>query len=205
MEFIEKKLGSFMVESGTLDVGDPCYNGDWGLSRVLCGEWVATAQTGAVDFWGDRTWKLQARAVGGGPVVRTEERVLGVDSGQMCIVDAKEKYEDDPYGFEDDYDTYCSISCSCENPYGGVVKNGCVSSTGCGDGGYQATVGRDKNGLVVSIEVDFYGEDAEEEDPYDWAQEHECPECDSDDIEHVIDDTFSCCKCEAHFLKEDCI
>ena len=204
MEFEKSELGTFKVESGSLDIGDPCHNGDWDVSGVLNGEWEATALHGAVDFWGDRTWKLQARALKGGPVVKTEEKVLGVDSGQMCIVDAKTKYEDDPYGFEDDYDTYCNITLG--KGYGGVLTNGCASSSGCGDGGYQATVGRDADGDVVFVEVDFWGEDAaEEEDPYDWAQEHECPECDSDDIEHVIDDTFSCCKCEAHFLKEDCI
>jgi hypothetical protein len=104
-----------------------------------------------------------------------------------------------------DYDNICNLTCGTK--YGSVMKHGVVCSSGCGDGGYQGTVGYDKDGNAVSVEVDFYGKDADEiDDPEEFCDEHCCPYCECEEIEHVGDDVFMCKDddCGQSFLAGDC-
>jgi hypothetical protein len=156
-------LGTFEVKD-SIAVGDPCYGGPDFYDEAVGGKWEAVAFAGSADFWGRRTWKLLAFAAAGGKVARTKQLTLGVDSGQMAVFDADrfgEAFEDGEW-----YGTVCEATEKADKggADGAVLAEGCVCYSGVGDGGYPATVAFDADGKVVSIEVDFGGEDDEDED-----------------------------------------
>jgi hypothetical protein len=89
---------------------------------------------------------------------------VGVDSGQVCIVDPcnvwedEFKYNDEPTGGP--YDTLCRITTG-ETPFGDF-DIGVVSSTGYGDGAYKVwSEIEEDSGRVKSLTIVFIEEDEE--------------------------------------------
>ena len=154
--------GSFQV-GGTLMISDPCYGGEWSVPAKP-GNWIGQAKQMSRD---SGTGKLKAvhsqykdrfRAQ-----LKTETKEVSVDSGQMSIFDpfVAMKFG----GTRDDF-LYRQI-CDITYPVGiiGVEEEnfGVASSSGYGDGGYEAKVWFDEQGLAVAVEVDFEGEEDYEE------------------------------------------
>ena len=105
-----------------------------------------------------------------------------MDSGQAGIFDSK-YYEQ--YHFptnterqvnEDWYDKVCNITLE-EEGYGIIDEEGCVSSSGYGDGGYTAYLGYLNNELVA-VKVIFIDESEEQPEDEDWT------ECDIDEEDY---------------------
>lgn len=147
-------------------VADPCYgNPEHGkftwVGDVAKGEWIAMSEISDEGLWGKRVAMLEAIKKGyenGQPWERMDF-VLGVDSGQMSIVDHFEGFGDGEY--DDPCSWYGSVSSiSLKHRHGGIIerderKIGFVSSTGFGDGAYDGYVKRDANGTVVGLRVVF--------------------------------------------------
>lgn len=117
-----------------LAVGDPCYHhGGFGTVLTLPnaqGTWTAEVETSDQGDWGIRVAKLTANRKDSGKAIGATSYVLGVDTGRMSIMPAETA---DDLGLFEARRFY---------PDGG----GCVSSTGFGDGGYEAIVTSDMQG-----------------------------------------------------------
>jgi len=181
---IEKiEAGIFRVKSGKVVVSDPCYDRDvWCkgiIEDVRNGEYkakiICSDNTGG---WGKRCFYLIAHLDSfpypfhDNPLWEKESFEVGVDSGQAGIYDEAEyKGGEDDYGDGGWYDQNCNLTSDIENKtlrLGGVLSGGVVSSSGCGDGGYDCYTIK-KDGQVVAIMIDYgmdnvqVGEDEEEE------------------------------------------
>jgi hypothetical protein len=198
-------------------ISDPCYleradeNGygvlTWGdgMHKISAhpGEWLAvieTADNSETHGWGERVSKLIAEYKGGGRLTHRDEQLgyAAVDSGQMFIGAAE--------GLPIDYDALLALYYTGDlisgdepgppSPTGRkwvnhqmlACQTGAVSSTGYGDGTYEVTVGRDSDGQVVYIEVDFFGEEEDEYTcqscgSYVSSGEDYCDACAEDDEE----------------------
>ncbi len=103
-----RELGLFEVASGTVIVGDPCYERrTWcaGQLAVKKGVWKAVAVKG---------WKKQPFEV-------------GIDSGQAGL------FDDIVYARDDDTWYRSCSAIILKAPGAGVLKNGVVSESGYGD------------------------------------------------------------------------
>ena len=160
-------------------VGDPCYTeGDCKVIPVAGGSW-----RGEVAYMENEARIARLTIWSTTYLYGTTQEVyrLGVDSGQMSIVDADHRPFDEAsleYGQSDDemlpsaktwYRRQCDRTLSA--PQWGGDKHGIVSSTGYGDGEYPCTVWYDSRGQAVKIEVLFDGfderDDDEDADKYD--------------------------------------
>lgn len=164
---------TFEVKAG-LVIADPCYleervtESSRGIYYVpdASGVWNAEVEMSDEGAWGDRVASLTAVREKAGPTVRHEfVDGLGVDAGQMSIIPAERTPLDyDALLREHEIHDWKADLLS----FGGGV----VSSTGFGDGVYQATLEFDSWGLskikVVFIEEEEAvcincGDDATEE------------------------------------------
>lgn len=172
------KPKTIQVSGGTLQVSDPCYDGDVKLENVRNGRWNVTSVLGTVDSWGRRNLQLVAMHED----LELEPRLVdtdldqwdnpeylglvGVDSGQMAI-SADGKFAGSE-GHEEWYDQISEITCATEGERWGVVDNTVVSSSGYGDGAYDLWVLRNTSNEIVGVCVEFIDieedEDSEEED-----------------------------------------
>ena len=157
----ERGIGTFTCTSGVLRVTDPCYSkGTWCAGTVPdCreGEWLATVRLMDCGSWGKRISRLTVVHEDGG--TGADESVdfeVGVDSGQAGVFD-ESRYPNDPNVATSFYDKVCKLTLS--KAKAGVVKFGAVSSSGVGDGSYEATVRRDRNGKCFYISIEFLSDD----------------------------------------------
>jgi len=144
-----KELGEFMLTSGTMGAGDPCYGGASQSFPALSGLWeVAVEYT--EDRWGRRVKNLLASNKGGRPVGSYMKiGFINVDSGQAGFFDIKiEDLLNEEY-----YDRICNLTLSSNQ--GGTIEFGGFSSTGYGDGSYDLSVRFDENGKATEAVIDF--------------------------------------------------
>lgn len=173
-------------------VSDPCYSDEvWcqmKLSNVLPGEYRTFCKKTEVEDWGNRVSMLM--------VVHSDHEFedlewepagnIGVDSGQAGIF-SKSQYRDDNQNvqlgdgdisffsegfFQKSGDRWYTKVCShtLGERHWGTFKNGAVSSSGFGDGGYDVFTAS-VNGKIVGICIDY----AVEEDEFvnfDWYKDH---------------------------------
>ncbi|MGO8714965.1 MAG: hypothetical protein ACLQSX_03705 [Smithella sp.] len=149
----KRELGLFEVASGMVIVSDPCYErGTWcaGQLAVKKGAWKAV-----VIFRANRVGELRAyhNSINPNSVKVWEKQPfeVGVDSGQAGI------FDDIVYAPNDDA-WYRSCSAITLKALGtGILKNGVVSESGYGDGGYTCFTA-EVDGEIVAIKIVFIGE-----------------------------------------------
>ena len=155
---------SFEVVSGEIMISDPCYSvPTWchGTVKARNGEWSPDVQIVDVGGWGHRVVELRAchedyyeidqkHFMDEGPAPKWEKLDIdvGVDSGQCGIFDLSHYRDDlvvaDAYritkssiGADDEWYGLC-----CDRTLSfykwGLIPYGVVSSSGCGDGSYDA-------------------------------------------------------------------
>ena len=173
-------------------VSDPCYSiptfGQETYSNVLPGEYRVFCKKHDTGDWGNRVSMLM--------VIHTDHvsdelrwkqnGSIGVDSGQAGIFNVKQFRQDNdevPLGdgdisffgetfIREEGDRWYTKICShtLGNKRWGSYKDGTVSSSGFGDGGYDvftATV----NDKIVGICIDYAVEETEFVD-FDWYKDH---------------------------------
>lgn len=170
----------FTVNSGKIRISDPCYDKDDVFGGMVIsaknGDWVGTAdmeQTG----WGERVVRLTAEHRDHSKFSESVRQRIMVDSGQVGVFDL-ESYKDDSLVrnvkrihketiCEDE--PWYSICCdrTLSEYQWGVIPNGVVSTSGYGDGVYEATCFVDKNGDAFRVEVIFIDDEGDEEDEED--------------------------------------
>ena len=156
--------------AGTITLGDrvrmtdPCYGMDvWcsgTVDNVLPGEYVPVGVISNEGSWGERVAQIRVNHVDY-PMTEPTEFVdfeVGVDSGQAGIFDEpyyidhhRDNDYDDPSSW---YRKVCNITLSSPG-IGTIDGKGLVSSSGYGDGGYDAYVARNDDGKIVAIEIDY--------------------------------------------------
>lgn len=160
-------IGEFEVGSGALMVSDPCYQGGGDvLKNAKNGKWEASIRLNDEGSWGDRVAELMVRAVGTNDEAwRPAPFTVGVDAGQVCIVDMSHFAGGD--GEYDDHESFYGDAChksmdgSVDGLGAGILKgnHGVNSSSGYGDGSYRCFYGQDKDGTITSVRVVFIEED----------------------------------------------
>lgn len=148
-------MNTFEVKSGKLVLTDPCSMGPV-VEDVANGLWEASVEVKDCGSWGKRVASLTANLTGatGGRKMLVNGTV-GVDSGQAGIFD-KGAYDNALYtGDEDEFYEKCCMVTSGSKV--GFVEEGALSSTGYGDGGYEATKWV-KDGKVIRVQITFIGE-----------------------------------------------
>lgn len=156
-------LGAFEVTSGRLIISDPCYGPGVGcqvnIDDVLTGTWEASVRSINLHSWGRRVAELEAHhALAEVNDNRWElcPGEVGVDSGQAGIFDQASF----PRKADANFDTWFRTACRLTNSddQAGVLPAGAVSSSGVGDGGYEAYVQR-RDGKVVAVKVVYLDEE----------------------------------------------
>lgn len=145
------KTETFRVSSGTLCVGDPCYDSNKTVP-ALDGEWAAHVETMDADNWGVRVARVTVHHKDFNPADRrltSRGFTFGVDSGQAGVFDGGS------YGSDGFYDDCCRKTLSKAG--NGYLAGGFVSSSGYGDGCYGAEV-QSVGGKAVCVELVFIGD-----------------------------------------------
>lgn len=158
---MEKTIGTINLTTGKVTITDPCYDkGTWctaELENVHKGAWKATIDVLDCGDWGNRVDSLNITAVGES-IIREElvHADIGVDAGVCGIFEDKPNYHEGSWG---------SVCDELLLVFGGLAtktnKFRCVgvwSDSGYGDGSYDAYVGYNKEGEIVSITI-YYGVD----------------------------------------------
>lgn len=163
-------------------VQDPCYDRATCLDLVdtLPGKWVGTVLHADEGQFGVRCAVLIAAHETTGHVVlnpgdsrferlkQADGKVIevGVDSGQAGIFCDSIYPQGEETGDFDDKESFygkvCDLTCETEDGWG-VIEKGVVSSSGYGDGSYNAYGIKNEDNLLVAIKIVFVGEDEEEE------------------------------------------
>lgn len=162
-------------------VSDPCYGlNTWCqgvLENVLPGNYKCTVEFSDEGSWGKRVSAIAVchedyvDNLGVAPEYDPEPFEVGVDSGQAGIFDYEyyAKYHSDLKNSEHvDADWYEQVS---RLTYGRKIgfcgniidKQGLVSSSGYGDGGYTCWTAKNPDGKIYSILIEFITEDDDEE------------------------------------------
>jgi len=145
---MKMKTDGFRVSSGSLVIGDPCYDTN-PTFRAQNGLWRAHVVKGDEGSWGTRVRKLIIHHEDFNPAdprIVVEEDSFSVDSGQAGVFDGS------VYGGPTFYDGCCSATLT-ENQCG-CVRQGFVSSSGYGDGCYSAEI-HTVGGLAACVELIF--------------------------------------------------
>jgi hypothetical protein len=147
------KSGKFKVSSGSLVLGDPCYETgsccDISTVPARNGVWTAKVSTCDADGWGRRVKGVVVHKEDFNPAARemkVEMERFFVDSGQAGVFDGG------LYGGPDFYEMCCTQTLS-ERGFG-FVEGGFVTSSGYGDGVYVAEIHKIA-GEAVCIEINF--------------------------------------------------
>jgi hypothetical protein len=175
----------FLSLGDSVTVTDPCYvpNSLGHMAHTIYinpGEYFAYVEE-------DDSGVVGKLGINRGPNFHKNNRrwigTAGVDSGQMMIIstDAIEYWVDSEY--DDDsapelsYAGACRLTLSDEK--GGILENlAVVSSSGYGDGGYPVWAYEGPSGQIERIEVEFVGEEDEDES---WSD-------DWDDMERSLEE-----------------
>ena len=164
-------LGTFEMVSDRMVVSDPCYDADlWcrgELENVLPGIWQAYAVKRDKGEWGSRVVRLVAVHREYADKCETAAELatfeVGVDSGQAGLFDCLH-YRDDTVAVEHpnvsrkDAGKLWYMQCCCQTltrEAAGVLPYGVVASSGYGDGFYDCFVGRNCDGKIVRVEIEF--------------------------------------------------
>lgn len=148
----KKKTETFEVSSGVLVFGDPCYDTNEEC-RALDGTWTAHVETSDEGSWGSRVKKVIVHHEDFNPAdprIKSETTGFSVDSGQAGVFDLAH------YGGEVFYDLCCKKTLSKRQ--WGYLDSGFVSSSGYGDGFYDAEILR-VGGKAVCVELTFIGDE----------------------------------------------
>ena len=172
-----------VIQIGTMDVTgdkiiacDPCrkttdeswYNTV--IENMLPGQYTAEVtmfDNEETNGWGDRVAELTIRHKDYKlPEYETEDRItyedncVGVDSGQAMFanLDARKQLIE---GSEKDFDGFYWAACDAteSDHRAGIVANAAVSSSGYGDGCYDAYVARNDDDKVVAVSIVFLQEE----------------------------------------------
>jgi len=161
VSFEMKAVGAITL-GDKVRVTDPSYGPDvWcatTVENVMPGQWNCYIAKDVIDSWGERVWVLgiMHECVGGDKLSWEEVGEVGVDSGQMSIIDLEHyMYVDRSPAAHERF--YSSLGCEdfelIENDERAHVGAKC--SSGCGDGGYPLSIAKDKDGKVIGIQVNF--------------------------------------------------
>lgn len=158
-------MATFTITSGLVVLSDPCYDMDSTYQGMKFnvpaanGEWYVTVEKedGRVASW-------KARRADSIPTVNTvfKTEEFGVDSGQFGIFDMKIYNPTQEEGFTPFYQE-CMDKTLDDNRSGVIMDKGFCSSTGYGDGCYQATLEFNQD-VLTAIEIIFM----EEEEEFDF-------------------------------------
>ena len=180
-------MEKFKISSGVVVCSDPCYDlpsmGNLIVSGVKNGEWDVMVENVENEEWGYRISSVTIKHVDIPFLPFNFNEPIGecgVDSGQFGFFD-KGFYRNDnkaeeliKHDFGSDYDrkdgdawyrACCHLTLGAESY--GVMENGCVSSSGFGDGVYPVFGIKDPKGEYVIFNVTFiveYDEDDLEDD-----------------------------------------
>ena len=166
-------LGTFQLTTDKIIVSDPCYPYDEEemedlqvlLMLAKRGEWSVTVLRTIVAFWGNTEPE--------GEWIRTDQMIT-VDSAQAGIFDftffnndAKLNTElENVYDIEmnEDVSKYyvaCYDAVASEQQ-GGIVPGGAVAMSGYGDGLNEVYIKQDASGEIISVMIDFLGDEEDE-------------------------------------------
>lgn len=167
-----KDLGTFELKAGRAAVQDPGYGANSNLAvnlTVSAGRWRAWITKSNQDKWGERVASLVVGLEGTDTAATgTWEAVgiVGVDSGQAGVF--APEHIDDPTVVPPQYH-WKQPMIDAENPWyslvcdqtlalgGGVIPAGVASSSGIGDGAYEASVARTGD-AVTAIRIVYLTE-----------------------------------------------
>jgi len=146
-----------------LNLGDPCYGGGNGCKKIDAkpGKWLAWVDT--VESFGQRIAKLHARCLGPRQIEHDNRKHsyetynLGVDAGLMSIQPIEHLISNDDYmsALDEAYKNDKNFEFA-------LVRNGIWSSTGYGDGCYEAVV-HYIDGKAVEIDIVFIDDEEDYE------------------------------------------
>jgi hypothetical protein len=156
-------LGDFTVKSGAVYVSDPCYDIDvWCMGKVenvKNGTWTAWTEKQDCKDWGYRNASITVHHVDH-PLsakprwTKIKDLHVGVDSGQAGVFDMQDYINGHTPQTEDDwYEGMCDKTLNGVL-HAGVSPHGAVSSSGYGDGGYNAYYIK-KGDQIVAIKIKF--------------------------------------------------
>jgi len=144
----KKKSSAFEVSSGKIVIGDPCYEANPSYPAKN-GPWTAHVVTKEEPFWGKRVKKVVVHHQDFNPAdsnIRHFKEDFSVDSGQAGVFDYL------AYGSEGFYEICCKETLS-KKQYG-YIEGGFVTSSGYGDGWYEAEI-HTLGGKAVCLEITF--------------------------------------------------
>lgn len=175
------------ITSGAITISDPCYGlNTWCQAENIefpNGRYYTDYVMSNDSEWGARIAEIEIYSTDlseqdKSNISWTEiNKEIGVDSGQAGIFDAEyyKKYHTDPNGENKDYvdddwyDEVCNLTLDMDNDRAGIIdEKGFVSSSGYGDGGYTAYIGK-LNDKIVSAKVVFISDENEPENE-DWTE-----------------------------------
>ena len=195
-------LGNFHLTQPVARISDPCYDKDtWCAGTVKgceVGEWKSNVISFDEGEWGNRNGYLVACVSRLDSIPDPHdsrwshlEIDVGVDSGQAGIFDEKFYKDDDSIKgverLDEDGEVICedepwySICCdrTLQKKGAGVIPYGVVSSSGYGDGGYDAYAIKDSMGEVIALMIDFGIDASKEDEDEDEDEEDEMVQCDN--------------------------
>lgn len=171
-------MSDFLLNlSDEIIIGDPCYFNDCMFATksvsILPGDWY-----GFVDYRDEGDWGVRVSRMG----IRNGHREafhrvvasLGVDSGQMMIIDAQAANEwdlnddwsgdiiDEKYSDSLTYMGACYATLNTGDQAGTLANKALVSSTGFGDGTYPLILSYDMSDEVCAVIVDFIWDEEDE-------------------------------------------
>lgn len=172
-------LGTFQTSSGTLVVSDPCYEYELGISGIVeetaVGTWIGFIDQIDTGNLGKRCALVCAyhESIKIEDVTNWEvcNFIVGVDSGQAGIFERQIYRVDESVIEETTFipeDRWYSSCCdqTLSELRAGVINGGVVSSSGFGDGCYEAFFAKNAEGKVIAVQIVFITEEdlIEEED-----------------------------------------
>ncbi len=172
---MEKQIGKVNFTKGHVTITDPCYDkGTWcaaEVDNVFKGEWEASIDMKDCGDWGNRVAKLILKAVGQTAIKYQKLSAdIGVDAGVCGVFEDKPDYGDGAWGSVCDELGYKNYGLA--TPTNNFHCEGAWSSSGYGDGSYEATIGINENAEVVEITIDYLVDKVDEdEDDYEESDE----------------------------------
>lgn len=145
------KSKTFEVSSGKVVFGDPCYETN-PIYPAQNGPWTAHVVTTDEPFWGRRVRKVIVHHRDFNPAdsrIRHLKDDFSVDSGQAGVFDHLS------YGVDGFYDICCKATLARQQY--GYLEGGFVTSSGYGDGWYEAEI-QTVGGRAVCVELTFIPE-----------------------------------------------
>lgn len=162
MQSLEEK--TILKLGNKVTVSDPCYKpGTWcqgTIDNVLEGNWIAEIKYGETNMFGSSTTVPFALIVHHESFPNVEptevcDFEVGVDSGMVGIFNADHYHNTINYDKES-HDVWYNEICDIFRRRSPVhCRNYIISFTAYGDGTYDCYVGKNEEGKIVSIMIDF--------------------------------------------------